>query len=580
MRLSIVIAFIYFANFVQAANLPAISNPTDIESSLRAKIIFAIDGTIGIGNNDGVRGQWLSDWNVRAIDWYRALNVPEAEINMKVKARIKDFLAIGKGLGLGQSATTCNQLLGSQTTGLIEVTGNTSQAKSEKSFLAQHDLNPYRKIRKNLGSLDRRQTDATYYKISLKHAYDMAKSIGDSQLAMESLLQMLQINEYESAYKIAESTQDNKAILTVGFLILVDFYDGVYRFHGNILWHAIEAFKRIQGPLKETANQIMYDLAMEISSDRFLKQTDPDNHQTYLEYALRLLRSTGDFVRSVPIDSVKFNFITTVNDPNVKMAIQQLVPRIKNQKNDDLLEALAAIADWDTLNQKAALEFKGRFEAEPDRAQWNYEHALEYYEMAENIEGMKTVLNAIFTEDIAIFPDFTITLDLIPATLKAFGVSGLQHIFTLIDKQIAKSKEEADQKRFSRLKEDLRKAIQTQDFTKFRNTFSRNGSPALPNNTISQGAQELVQKQQSLRKSLEHFRATQTAENLAKAKLHAAALLNAGNAWNAYLMSMQALDVDGLIAAGDLMVKHGDGLNAITPYIAAMVLQEMNQQKK
>ena len=50
------------------------------------------------------------------------------------------------------------------------------------------------------------------------------------------------------------------------------------------------------------------------------------------------------------------------------------------------------------------------------------------------------------------------------------------------------------------------------------------------------------------------------------------ALLEAGNTWQAYRSFLEAGDRAGLIAAGDAMLAKGDGLNAITPFTIAAML--------
>jgi hypothetical protein len=320
----------------------------------------------------------------------------------------------------------------------------------------------------------------------------------------------------------------------------------------------------------------MFDLAMEITRDPFLNYFEKESRDSFVNYGLRLLRSTGSFVRKVPIDSVKWNFITSVQDPVVVRAIRGLIARIASPTDEQVLEAQAAIGDLAALNQTAEIEFKKRFSEDRERADRPYRRAIDIYRMANNHEGVKRVLDAIFVENLAHFPFYTIECRLVAEVLDIYGPAGMPKIFALIDQQKNHLAQGDDPSRYDHLKAKLAEAIEKQDFREFRSAFSREGEiPSVPSASISRGAQEFIRRQEQFRDSILEARAQATSGRIATLKQQAADFMKAGDAWNAYGASLDALDLAGLLAAGDFMLKHGDGLNAISPYLAAMVLQDM-----
>lgn len=313
-----------------------------LPGDIRGLMIQATDQILGIGLDDEMRGVHLTDWSLTAVNHYRAMGVPEGEIADKVAKVLDSFLTQGRGIGLSRDFPVAKMLEG-------PVSSISSRA-APLDFDQKYDMPHYRELYDELGINPAYNPDTSRYTISLHDAIQLALKVGDNKHASEIFIHMIRTGTWEGVYKTAEKYGMNGALLRIGFLSLASFQKNNYFY--NYLFDTIEAFKRVSGPEKTTANEVMYDLALYVSSPEFLSQIPEGNHSIYVEHAFSLLRSTGEVIKKIPIDSVKYDYVTVVSDPNIQSAIQKLIDQFPEiADSNDARLALAAIGDTNLHEQ-------------------------------------------------------------------------------------------------------------------------------------------------------------------------------------------------------------------------------------
>lgn len=537
-----------------------------VSPEMKEKLIAAVFDMLDYGNNMSARGQHLASVNQEAVELLRILGVSEEVIEKKVTNRLNTFLEQGRREGLARAERTFDESLPKE----IRENGispDPSVPSSDTSFLAKYDLTPYKNLRAKIGRIDAFKMASSYYATSTDHAFNLALTINNDYLADQAIFQTLQLDGHERAYKSLEKIGDNAGIMTVGFLALTDYYHekNIHMPRMNLLREAIEAFKRVQGPLKPKANQVMIDLAKDLAYEKGF--ANKHEHQEKLGFALRLLRSTGDLVAKVHIDSSKVNFITNVKDAAVTAEIRKILPMVLRVDDDDVIEALASIGAKDMISRIALGELLKR--KTPRHGNYQFTKALKLYDIAGDREGMRKVINEMMGETASIIEDYQITGTVIPTVLELDGPKGLDKVLTMFENQISLAKKDREKARLKYRKSELEKAIAENDFSDYPQRESRSAMhpPAKRTN-------ELVSTYESLKLSMAKHVAKLTPEERAEAKKKAQESLAEGDGWEAFNYAFRAKAKDELILAGDQLVKDRNGTNAIRPYLAAILLEQ------
>lgn len=537
-----------------------------ISPEMKAKLISAVEDMLNAGMGETHRGQHLMSINVESVDLLRTLGVPEEVIVKKVTQRLDAFLEQGRREGLQRSEKRFEDFLPEniRETG---VSADPSAVPEENSFIAKYDLTPYKNLRRHIGRVDGFRMASTYYATSTDTAFDLAMTIHNEYLADQAIFQSLQLEDYGRAYLSAEKMKDESSLIHIGFLALTDYYFGknTAMSRTNTLWHAVEAFKRVQGPLKPKANRLMIDLAKDLAFEKTL--TKNLEHQEKALYALKLLRSTGKLIARVPIDSVKYNFVTKVEEPEVVELIRKVLPMISDTKADEVIEALASIGAKDMISRIALAELLKR--KNPRHGNYQFIKALKLYEIAEDQEGIRRVLNEMMGEDAGVIADYQITAYVIPGILAIDGPKGLERVLAMIDGQIQLAKGGPEKSRLEWAKEELEKAIAANDFSRYADRESRRATPP-----PVKRENELVSSYEWLKSQIAKQKGKHTPEQIAEFKKKAQEALANENSWEAFNLALSAMSIPELIIAGDNLVKAHNGNNALRPYLAAIVLQQ------
>lgn len=546
-----------------------------LPDDLQGRMVQAVDSMLGIGDNDTGRGQTITNWSQEAVNLYRLMGVDEAEIREKVGQRVESFLETGRSHGLSSGINGLPFLNGgdvSESTAIV--TGD---------FQTRYNLDHFRNIKSLLGSFQ----SISYYDISLQEAFGLAAEIGDEGKAREACLHMIRLGKFDAAYKTAERLGDDRTLVNLGKLALVDFFDqySPYGIHNatNRLWDAVESLKRVQGESKPIAAEMLYDLATEISSEGFIQgyvmtaRTDDPGavRDTILHYSLKALRSTGTLVERQPIDSVKVDFITRVEDGKYATAIRDLAHRVMETADrpdlDEVRKSLQAIGDTESLNAYAEELFEQRHDPQGYNPIMFYSQAIEFFKAAGNNDSVRRVIDATMTEGILDLDDGDYEFTLVPAMAEIGYTEGLNRVKALTSTAIVKY-EEGDHHRYSwqRVAEKTEKALAGQSLREVDEIeASVPKDESLPDYVHKAQVEERRYTQ-----SLEESRAKLTPESRRELIAQGTELLEQGDAWNAYICFKDSLHRQGLIQAGDMMLKQGDGLNARTPYMFASLLPQ------
>ncbi len=505
-----------------------------LPSDIRSRIIKAADQMLDIGNADTWRGQHITDWSLRAAHIYRMIGLSEEELMQKINSRLDSFFAVGRASGL--SAPIANILSAPKTLDI----------KLNCGFGQKYDLDRYSKIKLLLGSFP--NEEKTYYTISLDAACSLASFIGNDERAFEAFVHMVRLSNFDAAYNTAEALGDDRGLLTLGKFALSEFFR---TYHVNDLWNAIESVKRVQGGMKPEAEEMLYDLAMEITSPDFISNVERHAEELHA-YALKCLRSTGKLLRKKPIDSIKVDFITEVTDERCVAAIRDISRVIMGDSRQDLDEvrlSLESIGDVDALNVYGEKIFRQRFDPQGYSASRFYSYAIDFFRSAGNMEGMKRVMEAELSEGLVDVDDIDYEIHLIPLALEIGDVA-------LLQKTIEGN---------NRLQHIARKVIQSGKQVELQADMQIVIAPYL---------RTALDEERKYRKILDETRAKLTSESQQKHIKLGYELLEKGDAWNAYIHFKDALCRKGLIEAGDMLLGQKKGLNAVTPYLFASLLPE------
>lgn len=547
---------------------------TRLPEDLQEKMTKAVDQMLDIGNGDNIRGQTITNWSKEAINLYRLMGINEAEIRKKVGSRLENFLQAGRRQKL---PSNINKLP------LFNEKESETTIIAAEDFQSKYDLNHFRNIKSLLGNFE----ETTHYGISLEAAFDLAAEIEDGEKAKEICSDMIRLNNIEAAYKTAEKLGDDETLINLGKLALVDFFDqySPYGIHNatNKLWHAIESLKRVQGKLKPIAAEMLYDLAKEISSEEFIQEyinnartDEPDElRDRILESSLKALRSTGTLIERLPIDSVKVDFITRVEDKRHAKEIRDLAHRIMETADrpdlSGVREALHAIGDTDSLHTYAKKIFEERHNnserCNPIRF---YSHAIAFFRAAGDNKAIKEVIDAAMNEGILNLNENDYEYNLVPTMVKIDYKEGLNRVNLISKEMIKNAKEKYLKNAWQRIAEKTERALKNQPLEEIdKDKALIQEDKTLPNYIHNARAEE-----RSYRESLEKSRNILTPETKQRLIAQGAELLKQGDEWNAYICFKDALHRQGLIQAGDMMLKKGNGLNAKIPYVFASLLSQ------
>jgi hypothetical protein len=548
---------------------------------LREKYINALNGAVSTRTDIPAEhyGEGL-------VDQLRAAGIPEQEIVARVRAKLEAVFASGPA----RRELPSNDLK-----------AGLPVAYRSRKFLESHDLTPYRQMRKQMESSEDDDDDLIHFRVSVKFAYGMALSIHAPDLAMRALEYMVQLRDYDDAMFIAEEHHDSRALMTLGHLALVDFYDGGGS-DPHSLHAAIESFKRVQGPLKLEANRVLTDLALDVTSPEVLASLNSiHSKQTFVRAGLKALRSTGEFVRKTPnfISGSFYDFVTTVKDPQVVKAIRRLLPEYipetsRAGREDppdyevDVIEAEAAIGDVRGLNARADAKLadasgqRNQPKANPQQTIIKYKKAILYYELAGNREGVAKALDALYSEPAAFSRDVKITYKLVPVILRNQGTEGLPALQDYLKKWLAKNGSGGyTGQDIARFQKKLDDAVRTQNFNDFEDDAP---DPRFPTPQITIAPQhvetvfeELVREEKTTREILEKALQTTTEAEKKRHRAQAVASLKMRQYQNAANEFREALDADGIVEVADAMVAHQDFVNATTWYLNAAVLRELQK---
>ncbi len=524
------------------------------DPELRAKTLAAADDMLAIGHGDAIRGENLTDWSLSAVNLYRALGLSEAEIAARVGARLDQFLTAGRARGLslspGQMTLPEPSVLKS-----IPAPEGAQAVSALAAFEAKYRLETYRGLRAKIGMKSGFSTDTVSYEVSLMDAFRLATQTRDEARAGEVFWHMLKLGGYESATKAAYDAARDDVLLHVGFLALAEFFGSKTR--GNGLWYAIEALKRVQGELKREAAEVLFDLSQLLLSEelaaRYPSMENGSYNGGFAGDALKALRATGRLLRVHPIDSSKDDFVTVVEDPKHKAALEAMTRGLKGPQ-DEYLRALAAIGDKEAILAYARDEVRrGRL--------YLSEPMFDALVVASGPEELREFAAALLAGRATSFMLETPYLDAARLYAAARDLEGLAGVRRLIAADGVT------------LRHDYEKLLRAYERLAADGPVEPAAVVPAPEDEREKSVDSISRELERLRASIAETRATTTEESRAEALRAGRDYLARGKYFEASQQFAQALDRDGLIASADGMVKRGDGLNARRPYLLAALLR-------
>ncbi|MBS3122363.1 hypothetical protein J4434_05785 [Candidatus Woesearchaeota archaeon] len=583
-----------------------------LPDDLRERMIKAADQMLDIGNNDTCRGQHLTSFALDAINLYKLMGISEEVIRQKVTRRLDDFLAKGRNYNLSSGLKAGIEGIRLLTEGARQLKTPNGEEGLEietgySDFQSKYNIARFRQLVSHLGIA--RTKLISYYNTSLDDALNMASAIDDEKRTFEICVHALRLGQFEVLSKIKRLSDNERILINTGMLALVDFYDHYFHcgIHNSLqnLEYAIALFGQVQGALKSEASEMLYDLAMEISNEQFIKSyaesplnVDPFSktmEESYLNIehslivcTLRALRATGTFVTKKK-DRLKTHYVTHVEDKRVVDAIKAIVEKYghhiveANDFSDEVRMSLRAIGDVVKLNSLADLLFEHR-KSHPCRF---YSESIDYFIASGNTEGVIKVIDAEMSEGL-IKLEYSDYGRLIPIMAKIGYTKGLRKAQAVARRKslgigIDSYKREEWKKALNEAKRALagkssensseeRNKDGEADETE-KNKESEASSPNAPNmSSIPSYMRKALDEERKYRERIDEIRADLTPRKKRRLIEEGYELLNRGKAWDAYNRFRDALYRRGLIEAGDKMLERGDGLNALRPYTFAALL--------
>lgn len=545
---------------------------------LRERMIKSADQIMDIGVGDKMRGEWVGDWSMTAIGLYKLLGVSEKEIKLKVQKRLDKFLRIGRQMGLSQMDN-------------IKLLTGDFKIEPEiilPDFESKYNLAHFRELKKTMGVNDRYQGRASSsYKLSLDYAFDLANEIKDDERALEVIVHMIKLGNEEATFKTVEELGANRMLINVGLLYLSDFFDERSNYNTNQLYYGIEALKRVQGKEKTEAEEILHDLAMAIIQPEFIKKValaqGEEFEKTYKyiknklhEDALIAMRATGELKKKIPIDSIRFDYITKVNDTKYITTIRNLLKIVEKEslliQRDEVRKSLEAISDIEALNEegeKILRKIKEGCEFEQENLFFSYRNALNYLEAAGNIEKVKEVLDeCVFVE----FGSFGHSFAFLPLAIKINYAKGLENIIQFSNTKIGNSEDDSEACEWERIKEKAERALKG-ELAELDEEEMKISNSLPPKDLAPQSIINLLAEEARAKIRIEEYKSALTEEKKEALIKQGYSYFEQRKYWEAFQSFGEALYRKGLIEAGDKMLGYGDGLNAKRPFIYAALLK-------
>jgi len=470
----------------------------------------------------------LTGWTSTGIEILRALNTPEELIQEIAAERVEQFLDVGRTEGLSAVDVPFYSAEPNGSAGTF----------FEKYLAAYQPLSDAFQLTKPFSVSSRRWGELGYLK-QLDYAHQLAATVDDHSRTPELFTQALRLKAYDSATKIAADGKDDRALITVGMLALSDYYRSGGHGNSNRVWDAIDALKRVQGEGKAEAKAILTDLA------KTLMAQESEDLATSV---LRALRATGTLVGLRPEDSVKVDFITEVKDKKIQQLIREVIDRSPLIPTDELQQAWLAMGDKGAMASFAEAKLQeGRFK-----------DSVKLSLAAGDKASAKKAMDAWIGSDKADPYDFEF---LIPRFLQLIG-----------DREgLLRSKALCEKNGYEVAVKRIDEALSGQAIKPLL------GEVILPVDQPGRAGSldsEIVDMQRTLGDIL----AKSTPKSRREAANEGAKALKAGDSWSAFQSFLDALDLNGLVAAGDLAVKQNDEIKAAGPYIAAAILAESHQR--
>lgn len=318
---------------------------------LRLRMLVSADAKLAVGEDDAVRGGHISHWSLEAVQDYKMLGVSEEEIARKTARRLDAYLAVGREQGYSRRPELLQELLAPPQP------ADADADRAPQNFASKYDLDRYRRIHHSLGVDSRYGASPGSYKIGLDDAFTLAAQAGDAARAEETLLHMFRLGAHDGIARLAPRHVGDPVLFAAGAMALVEFFYGASALHANHAWDAIEALKRVSGPLKPLAAAMLRDFAALLSSPLFLTRAG-DMADMFLHRALKALRATGTVLEQVQEDSVKVDFLSDVSDPAyarpLRALARKLLARPRNSYfHDEIVKALGSVKDAQTLRALA-----------------------------------------------------------------------------------------------------------------------------------------------------------------------------------------------------------------------------------
>ena len=366
---------------------------------IQALYLQAIDGSLGLDKDND---QLVAGFTSNSILYYRLLGLSQRETEEKVRAAIEKQLEYGVQKGY-EAPANFNMLISStenrehvklqQSDGFTELV----ESITPERFFDKYKISRYQELNGqaciNL-AYEHRSSKVDDY-LPLHDCFALASKIGAFDLMNRIEIQLLRFGDFEGLIKAADAARQDKCLVELAHLLMADFFDprrGNY--YTNYVWSAIDALQRVRGPEKYQANEMLKDLAALLATPELAQRivfnredvnSDPEQRKAELtrtrshliDYAFYALRQTGIHLASAPIDSIKTDFVTKVDNPDIVEEVQKLWLIVQKEKlslGSYAFPCLVACGIFEPLREEADRECR-----EGEEGACSYINALEIY---------------------------------------------------------------------------------------------------------------------------------------------------------------------------------------------------------
>ncbi len=562
-----------------------------LPDDLRGRVEVCAQQVLDIGKVDKLRGPGMTHWSQTGVNMMRLLGIDEEMIKQKVETRLDAMLGAGRSYGLSSGLDRMADW--------IKSNGIKDDAVMGPDFWSKYNLADINELKGRLcvdkqGIESRlRQSDDIGIRLSLLSyttcldtAFNLAMDVEAFDKAQEAFLHILRLDDSERSYKCAEKLESDDALIKIGMLALVDFFNGKHRDSTNPLYYGIEALKRVQGDKKPLAEEMLYDLAMEIQKpeyahmaaqvsrdDRPFQKVFEGFQASFKEYALRALRVIGELQKKVPLDSVKVDYRTKVTDPKVVSAVKILCEEMATWlPHGDLKEirlGLESIGDTEALNRYGENIYKQMEGPETRRQTYFLGQAADYFMAAGNFERAQHAIDKLVDESSVLF-----SLSSLIRKMKSVGYDqGLKNLYARKEKEMAQAQED-DKPRFKEDLEMIQRVIDGGDIDR-----PNEAEMAVPYDVDMPGyvRSALVEEQryiQTLARNAEEV----DPDDIPGLISNGYKLMEEKDGWSAYQTFLQASYRKGLVEVADKYIEHNNGLNGRTMLMFAALLPKDEKQ--